>query len=190
LLKNFFIFLVELFTLLLLVVLSTDLLDFLDDALNVVLVLIDFGLIHVNFASVFLELAGLRVKVLLEDRKLLCSLKAGLLLHDFADLLDLLLLLMHQHLFLDYLLRLVNQSLLQGLYFLFHLINIGISAVEATTAVHIERILQLFRKSFHFEFFFNELVLQSIYLVFVDGDLATFLHKDLEFALEVTLFVV
>lgn len=95
LLENLLVFLIELLTLLLFVVLAANLLNLLYNAFNIVLVLVGLCLIHVDLTSHFLEFAGLGVEALLKNREFLCSFKAWLFLHDFANFLNLLLFLVY-----------------------------------------------------------------------------------------------
>ncbi len=55
---------------------------------------------------------------------------------------------MHKDLLLDDLLSLENQAFLQGLYLLLHLVDIWISSLEVATAMHVQRVLELFRECF------------------------------------------
>jgi len=71
-------FSLQLLASLLLVVLSLHLLEFAGKALNLVLVLVDLGLVHIELGSHSFHLVGLFLKVLLVDRELLSHLRTRL----------------------------------------------------------------------------------------------------------------
>lgn len=56
---------------------------------------------------------------------------------------------MSENFFFDYLLRLEDQSLLKGLDFFIHLVDIGVGSFEVSTAMHIQGVFKLFRKCFN-----------------------------------------
>ena len=190
LLQYFLVLLVELLSFLLLIVLPANLLDLLHDSLNVVFVLVGACLVHVDLACHFLQLASPRVQTLLQNWQFLSCLKSRLFLHDLSDLLDLLFLLVHQHLLLDHLLRLVDQSLLQSFYLLLHLVDVWVCAFEVSTAMDVEWVFEFFGESLDLELLLDQLVLQREDLVFVDSDFTTFFHEDLQLSLQVALLVV
>ena len=101
-------------------------------------------MVHVDLARELFHLAGLGVEVLLQDGELFGHLQTGLALHDLSDLLYLLFFLMAQYFLLDHLLGLVDQSFLESLYLLLHLVDIGVGSFQVAASVNIERILELF----------------------------------------------
>ena len=100
-----------------------------------------------------------------------------------------LVLLVDQHFLFDPLLGFVDQALLQGFGLLLHLVDVGVSAVEVAATVHVQRVLELLRQSLDLELLFDQLALLVEDLVFVDRYFAALFHEDLEFALEIALFV-
>jgi len=190
LLQYLLVFLVELLSFFLLIVLPANLLDLLHDSLNIIFILVGACLVHVDLSRHLLQLASLGVQTLLQDRQLLSCLKSRLFLHDLSDLLNLLFLLVHEHLFLDHLLRLIDESLLQSFDLLLHLVDIWVCALEVSTAVDVKWIFEFLRESLHLELLLNQLVLQCEDLVLVECDFATLLHEDLQLSLQVALLVV
>ena len=97
---------------------------------------------------------------------------------------------MHQHLLLDHLLCLVDESLLQSFDLLLHLVDVRVCAFEVSTAMDVEWVFEFFGESLDLELLLDQLVLQREDLVFVDSDFTTFFHEDLQLSLQVALLVV
>lgn len=87
---------------------------------------------------------------------------------------------MDQHLLLDYLLGLEDKPFLEGLYFLVHLVQVRISALQTSASVNIQWVLQFLRQGFDFEFFLNQFRLEVEYLLFVLRDPLRILHQYLQ----------
>ena len=130
---------------LLLVVLSLHLLKLTGEALDLVLVLVDLGLVHVEFGGHCLHLVGLLLQVLLVDGELLGDLGAGLSRKQVLKLNIELFLLLDGHVLLDDLLSLLDETFLERLDLEKKLEGVRVSALELSPSVVVERVLQLFR---------------------------------------------
>ena len=103
------------FASLLLVVLSLHLLKLTSQALDLILVLVDLGLVHVELSSHRLHLVGLLLQVLLVDGQLLSNFRARLASKQVLQLYVELLFFLDADILLHHLLGLLDQSLLQRL---------------------------------------------------------------------------
>ena len=103
------------FTSLLLVVLALHLLELASQPLDLVLVLVDLGLVHVEFGGHSLHLSCLLLEVLLVDGKLLGNLRTWLSGQKVLELDVELFLLLDGHVLLNHLLGFLDQTFLEGL---------------------------------------------------------------------------
>ena len=130
------------FTSFLLVVLSLHLLKLAGEALDLILVLIDLGLVHVELGSHRFHLASLLLQILLVDGELLRDFWAWLPCKQVLQLNVELLFLLDGHILLDHLLSLLNKALLEGLYFQKKLKVVRVRALELAPSVVIQRVLE------------------------------------------------
>ena len=142
-------FLVVLLAALLLVVASLHFLELASESFDLVLVLVDLRLVHVELSGHCLHLVGLFFEVLLVDRQLLSDLGARLPCEQVLQLDIELLLLLDDDVFLNDLFRLLDQALLKRLDLLEHLPGIGVRTFELSPAMDVERVLEFFTQSFH-----------------------------------------
>ena len=94
---------------------------------------------------------------------------------------------MNQNLFLDNLLSFEDQSLLKSFNLFIHLVGIGISSFQASATMNIKRVFELLWEGLNFEFFFDQLRLCMINFILESRNLASFLHEDLQFSLQIIL---
>lgn len=156
---------------LLLVVLSLHILELSCESLNFILVLIDLSLVHVELGSHGLHLTGLLLQVLLVDGELLSHLRSGLSSQEILKLNVELLLLLDDDVLFNYLLSLLDESLLESLDLLEHLPSIWVSSFELSPSVAVEWVLKLFRKGLDLESLGKELLLKVVDLLSQVGDL-------------------
>lgn len=116
----------DLLSTLLLVVFALHVLQLASESLDFVLVLVHLRLIHVEFGCHGLHLAGLFLKVLLINRQLFRDLGSGLSGKQVLKLNVELLLLLDDDVFLNDLLGLLDETLLQSLYLLEHFPCVGV----------------------------------------------------------------
>lgn len=145
---------------LLLVVLALHVLQLPSQSLDLILVLVDLGLVHVELSSHRLHLTGLLLQVLLVDGELLCNLGTRLSGKEVFELVVELLLLLDDHILLDNLLGLLDQSLLENLDLLKHLPGIGISSLKLSPSVTVKRVLKLLREGLDLESLGKQLLLE------------------------------
>jgi len=136
---------------LLLVVLAFHILKLTGESLDLVLVLIDLSLIHVEFSGHSLHLSGLLLKVLLIDGELLGDLRAGLSGKEILQLNVQLLLLLNDDVLLDDFLCFLNQTLLQGLDLLQHFPSVWVCTLKLSPTVIVKRVLELLAECLHLE---------------------------------------
>lgn len=126
---------------LLLVVSTLHLLQLPGKSLNLVFVLIDLRLVHIEFSRHCLHLVGLLLKVLLVDRQLFSDFRSGLSRKQVFELHIKLLFLLNDHIFLNDLFCLFDQSLLQGLNLLQHFPSVRVRSLKLPPSVIIDWIL-------------------------------------------------
>ena len=173
---------------LLLVVLSLHVLEFTSQSLDFVLVLIHLSLVHVELSSHSLHLASLLFQVLLIDWQLLSYFWTWLPSQQVLQLNVKLLLFLNVHILLDYLLSLLDQSLLQGLNFLEHFPSIRISSFKSSPSMSVKRIFKLFRKCLHLKSLCKQLLLQVINLFSQIRNLRSLRFDNSQFTLVITDF--
>lgn len=176
---------VVLLSALLLVVATLHLLQLAGQPLNLVLVLVDLGLVHVQLGSHRLHLVGLLLQVLLVDRQLLSDFGAGLSSKQVLQLNIQFFLLLDDHVLLNNILSLLDETLLECLNLLEHFPGVGIGAFELSPPVVVERVLELFRQSLDAETLVLELLVQVDDVVLEVGHLISLRLDDAEFALQI-----
>ena len=155
----------ELFAALLLVVLPLHFLEFTGETLDLILVLIDLSLVHVELSSHCLHLTGLLLQVLLIDRQLFGNLGTWLSCQEVLELNVELLLLLDDDILLHDLFSLLDQSLLESLDLLEHFPGVWISSLELSPSVAIQWVLKLFRKGLHLKSLCKKLLLKVVDLL-------------------------
>ncbi len=183
-------FRVVLLSALLLVVSPLHLLQFSRQPLDLILVLVDLRLVHVEFGCHGLHLVGLLLQVLLVDGQLFSDFGAGLTSKQVFEFDVEFLFFLDDDVLLNNLLGLLNQSLLECLDLLEHLPSVGISALEFPPAVAVERVFEFLRKRFDTETFGEQLLVEVDDFVAEVVDLAGLGTDNPEFALEVSNRVV
>ena len=139
-------FALNLLTALLLEVSAFHLLKLSCEAFDLVLVLIDLGLVHVEFSCHSFHLRCFLFEILLVDRQLLCNLRAGLSSKKVLELNVQLLFLLNDDIFLNNLFSLLNKTLLKRLNLLEHFPSIGVCAFKLSPSVVVKRVFEFFRK--------------------------------------------
>ena len=137
--------LVVLLSALLLVVASLHLLELAGQPLNLVLVLIYLGLVHVELGSHSLHLVGLLLQVLLVDRELLSDFGAGLASKQVFEFDVEFLLLLDDDILLDDIFCLLDETLLECLNLLEHFPGVRISALQLPPPVVVQGVFELLR---------------------------------------------
>jgi len=133
---------------LLLVVLPLHFLQISSQSFDLVLVLINLSLVHVEFWGHCFHLVGLLLQILLIDGQLLSNFRSRLPSKQVLQLDVQLLFLLYDYIFFDHFLRLLNQSFLKGLDLLEQLPGVRVSAFEFPPPMVVQRILQFFRQCF------------------------------------------
>jgi len=133
------------FATLLLVVLSFHLLELAGQPLDFVLVLVNLSLVHVELGSHCFHLVSLLLQVLLVDGELFCDLWTWLSSQKVFEFDVEFLFLLDGHIFLDNLLCLLDQTLLESLDLEQELEGVGIRTLKLSPSVVVEWVLQLFR---------------------------------------------
>ena len=131
----------------------------LQQALDLVLVLIDLSLVHVKLSGHGLHLSGLLLEILLVDRELFGNLGTGLSGKEVLKFNVELLLLLDEHIFLADLFGLGNQALLQRLDLLDEFVGLGVRALELPPAMHIQGQLKLVSEELGLLFLLEQLFL-------------------------------
>ena len=170
---------------LLLVVLPLHVLQLASKSLDLVLVLVDLRLVHVELGGHGLHLAGLLLQVLLVDRQLLGHLGTRLSRQQVLQLDVELFLLLDDDVLLNDLLGLLDEALLQGLDLLQHLPGVGVRALELPPSVVVQWVLQLFREGLDLEALSEELLLQVVNLLPEVADLRGLRLHDPQLGLQV-----
>lgn len=134
------------FASLLLVVLSLHLLELASQPLDLILVLVDLGLVHVELSGHGFHLVGLLLQVLLVDRELFGDFWARLSSQKVLEFDVELFFLLDGHVLLDDLFSLLDQTLLESLDLEQELEGVGIRALKLPPSVVVEWVLQLFGK--------------------------------------------
>ena len=155
----------DLLAALLLVVLAFHVLELAGESLDLILVLVDLGLVHVELGSHSLHLAGLLLEILLVDAQLLGDLRARLPGKEVFELDVELLFLLDDHVFLHHLLGLLDEAFLEGLDLLEHLPGVGVSALELAPPVVVEGVLEFLGERLDLESLGQELLLQVVDLL-------------------------
>ena len=171
---------------LLLVVLALHLLELSCQPFDLVLVLVDLGLVHVELGSHSLHLARLLLQVLLVDRKLFCDLRTWLTGQEVLELNVKLFLFMDCDILLDNFLSFLDESLLECLDLQQKLESVWISALKLPPSVIVEGILQLLREGLDLETLFLKGVTEAQHFFLVLSNLTCLGFLDLEFALVLT----
>ena len=171
------------FTSFLLVVLSLHLLKLAGEALDLILVLIDLGLVHVELGCHSLHLASLLLQILLVDGELLRDFGAGLPCKQVLQLDVELLFLLDGHILLDYLLSLLDEALLEGLDLQKKLKVVRVRALELAPSVVVQRVLKFLRQGLYLKPLLLEGVSEAEDLLLVLGDLRGLSLLNLELAL-------
>lgn len=179
-------FLVVLLAALLLVVASLHFLELASEAFDLVLVLVDLRLVHVELGGHRLHLVGLFLEVLLVDRQLLSDLGARLPSEQVLQLDIELLLLLDDDIFLNDLFGLLDQALLKRLDFLEHLPSVRVRTLQLSPAMDVQRVLQFLAESFDREFFLDELRVKINDLVAKVVNLLSLRLDDTKLALQVS----
>mmetsp|Transcript_22908 Transcript_22908/g.56765 ORF Transcript_22908/g.56765 Transcript_22908/m.56765 type:complete len:207 (+) Transcript_22908:220-840(+) len=147
-----------------LVVLALELLQVARETLNLVLVFVRLRLVHVELRRHRLHLPRLFAQVLLVHRQLLRYLGPGLPRQNVFELHVQLLLLLNEQVFLHHLLRLGDETLLERLDLLDHLVRGRVRALQLAPAVNIERVLQLLGKRLDLGALLQQLAPQVVHL--------------------------
>ena len=119
---------------------------------DLVLVLVDLRLVHVELRCHCLHLIGLFLKVLLVDAQLLCDFGAGLACKKILEFDIEFFFLLDDNILLDDLFCLFYQTLLQGLDLLKHFPCVGVCAFELPPPVVVQRVLQFFTQRLYLQF--------------------------------------
>ncbi len=149
---------------LLLVVLSLHVLKFSGKSFNLILVLIDLCLIHVELSSHCFHLTCLFFQVLLIDRQLLGNLWSWLSCKKILKLNIELFFLLNDNVFFNNFFSFFDESLLECLDLVKHFPSIWISTLKLSPSMTIQWILKLFRKCFNLESFSQKLLLETVNL--------------------------
>ena len=173
-------------TSLLLVVLPLHLLELTSQALDLVLVLVDLGLVHVEFGSHSFHLVGLLLQVLLVDGKLFGNLRTWLSGQEVLEFDVELFLLLDGHVLLDDLLSFLDQTLLEGLDLEQELKGVRVRTLKLSPSVVVERVLKLFGKGLDLKALLLKGVAETKYLFLVLGDFRRLGFLNLEFTLVLT----
>mmetsp|Transcript_27535 Transcript_27535/g.44022 ORF Transcript_27535/g.44022 Transcript_27535/m.44022 type:complete len:207 (+) Transcript_27535:1998-2618(+) len=147
-----------------LVVLALELLQVARETLNLVLVFVRLRLVHVELRRHRLHLPRLFAQVLLVHRQLFRYLGPGLPRQNVFELHVQLLLLLNEQVFLHHLLRLGDETLLERLDLLDHLVRGRVRALQLAPAVNIERVLQLLGERLHLGTLLQQLAPQVVHL--------------------------
>ena len=131
---------------LLLVVLSLHVLELTSQSFDLIFVLVNLSLIHIEFSSHCLHLRSLFLQILLIDGKLLSSLWSGLSGKKVFKLNIEVLLLLNKGVSFNNLFGLLDKSSLESMDFLDHLPSFRVSTRKSSPSVAIERILKLLRE--------------------------------------------
>mmetsp|Transcript_5488 Transcript_5488/g.12645 ORF Transcript_5488/g.12645 Transcript_5488/m.12645 type:complete len:249 (+) Transcript_5488:90-836(+) len=150
---------------LLLVVAPLRVLQLARQSLHVVFVLIHLCLIHVELRSHRLHRFRLVAEALLVDGELLRDLGARLARQNVLQLDVQLVFLLDEQIFLDHLLRLGDEPLLQRLDLLHHLIRPRIRAVQLAPPVRVVWVLKFLRQRLDLGSVLQQLVLQRVHLL-------------------------
>lgn len=153
-------FALHLLTAFLLVVFALHVLELAGETFDLVFVLIDLGLVHVELSSHSLHLVSLFLKVLLVDGELFSNFRTGLSSQEVLQLnVELLLLLDHDILLNDFF-SLLDESLLKGLDLLEQLPSVGIGTLKLSPSVVVQGVLEFFGKSLDLEAFIKQLLVK------------------------------
>ena len=174
---------------LLLVVLALHVLQLTSEALDLVLVLVDLSLVHVQLRCHRFHLVGLLLEVLLIDRELLGDFGARLASEQVLELDVELFLLLDDHILLDDLLRLLDETSLEGLNLHDHLPGVGIGALDSVPSVHVKRVLELLGERLDLQLLGEELLLERVDFVPKALDAGGLGFHDSKFALKVANLV-
>ena len=150
---------------LLFVVLSLHVLELSSESFDLILVLIDLSLVHVELGSHCLHLTCLLLQILLIDGQLLGNLWTWLSSQEILKLNVELLLLLDDDILLDNLLSLLDQSLLKSLDLLKHFPSVWISSLKLSPSVAIEWVLKFLRESLNLKSLGQELLLKVVDLL-------------------------
>lgn len=164
-LKSLLSFSLHLLSSLLLVVLSLHILKLSGKPFDLVLVLVNLSLVHVQLSCHRLHLRSLLLEVLLVDRELLSNLWSRLSSQEVLELNIELLLLSDDDVLLNDLLGLLDESLLKSLDLVEHFPGVWISSFELSPSVTVKWILKLLRKSLDLESLSQELLLKVVDLL-------------------------
>ena len=164
-LKSLLSFSLHLLSSLLLVVLSLHILELSRESFNLILVLIDLSLVHVQLSCHRLHLRSLLLEVLLVDRELLSNLWSRLSSQEVLELNIELLFLLDYDVLLHDLFSLLDQSLLESLDLLEHFPGVWISSLELSPSVTIKWVLKLLRKGFDLKSLSEKLLLKIVDLL-------------------------
>jgi len=154
---------------LLLVVLSLHVLKFSCESFDLILILIDLSLVHVQLSSHCLHLAGLFLQVLLIDGKLFSNLWAWLSSKKVFELNVKLLFLLDDNILLNDFFSFLDESLLKGLDLLEHLPSIWIGSLELSPSVAVEWIFKLFGQSLNLKSLSQQLSLEVVNIFLKSG---------------------
>lgn len=136
---------------LLLIVLAFHILQLTSESFNLILVLIDLGLVHVKFSCHRLHLTSFLLKVLLIDRELLSNLWTRLSCQQILQLNIELFLFLDDYILLDDLLCLLDQALLQSLDLLKHLPGVRVSTLKLSPSVVVQGVFKLLTQGLNLE---------------------------------------
>lgn len=156
------------------------------ESLDLVLVLVDLRLVHVELGSHRLHLVGLLLQVLLIHAQLLADLRTwGPSKQALEFDVDLLLLLNLNVLF-NNLFGLLDEPLLERLDFLEQLPSFWVRALKLAPTVIVQRVFQLFRQGLDLELFGHQLSLQSECFLAKVTNLGCLVLDNSQLALEIT----
>lgn len=149
--KSLLGFSLDLLSALLLVVLALHVLELAGQALDLVLVFVYLSLVHVEFGCHGLHLSSLFLEVLLIDGELLCNFGARLSREQVLELDVELLLLLDDDIFLNHLLSLLDEALLESLDLLEHFPSVRVGAFELPPPMVVQWVLELLREGLDLE---------------------------------------
>ena len=173
-------------TALLLVVLSLHLLELAGQSLDLILVLVDLSLVHVEFGSHGFHLVGLLLQVLLVDGKLFGNLRTWLSGQEVLEFDVELFLLLDGHVLLDDLLSFLDQTLLEGLDLEQELKGVRVRTLKLSPSVVVEWVLKLFGKGLDLKALFLKCVAETEHLFLVLSDFRRLGFLNLELTLVLT----
>mmetsp|Transcript_56815 Transcript_56815/g.123670 ORF Transcript_56815/g.123670 Transcript_56815/m.123670 type:complete len:219 (-) Transcript_56815:1804-2460(-) len=162
-----------------------DHVEFGGESLHFVFVLVDLGLVHIDFGRHALELL-----VLLPQRSLhgvhALDVDVPAALHDVVLQLPLhLLLLVEFEFLLHHFFGLGDKAFLQVLDFLEEFVSFGIGAFESAPSVDVLRVLELFTQRFDFDLLLQQLLLEVVHLLLERPDALVLLVADFLLSFEI-----